>query len=51
VLCETYRLRWRIEKSFDQQEQKLDERKAWATSDTAACLSQEALLKAVGRSV
>ena len=35
VLCETYRLRWRIEKSFDQQEQKLDERKAWATSDTA----------------
>jgi hypothetical protein len=28
------RLRWNIEKAFDQQEQKLDERKAWATSET-----------------
>ena len=35
VLCECYRLRWLIEKAFNQQEQKLDERKAWATSDTA----------------
>jgi hypothetical protein len=32
---EVYRLRWNIEKAFDQQEQKLDERKAWAKSDTA----------------
>jgi hypothetical protein len=35
VLSEVYRLRWNIEKAFDQQEQKLDEGKAWATSDTA----------------
>ena len=28
------RLRWNIEKAFDQQEQKLDERKAWAASET-----------------
>ena len=35
VLSEVYRLRWNIEKVFDQQEQKLDEGKAWATSDTA----------------
>ena len=30
-----YPLRWNIEKALDQQEQKLDEGKAWATSDTA----------------
>ena len=35
VLSECYRLRWRIEKTFDQPEQKLDERKAWGKSDTA----------------
>jgi IS4 transposase len=35
VLSELYRLRWNIEKAFDQQEQKLDEEKAWATSDEA----------------
>lgn len=35
VLSEVYRLRWNIEKAFDQQEQKLDEGKAWATSDAA----------------
>jgi hypothetical protein len=28
VLSECYRLRWRIEQTFDQPEQKLDERKA-----------------------
>jgi hypothetical protein len=27
------RLRWNIEKAFDQQEQKLDERKAWSASE------------------
>jgi hypothetical protein len=35
ILNECCRLRWNIEKVFDQQEQKLDERKAWATSETA----------------
>ena len=35
VLNECHRLRWRIEKAFDQQEQKLDEKKAWAKSETA----------------
>jgi hypothetical protein len=35
ILNECFRLRWGIEKLFDQQEQKLDERKAWATSETA----------------
>lgn len=35
ILNECFRLRWNIEKLFDQQEQKLDERKAWATSETA----------------
>lgn len=35
VLSEVYRLRWNIEKVFNQQEQKLDEDKAWATSDEA----------------
>ena len=34
VLSECYRLRWRIEKAFDQQEQKLDERQAWGKSNT-----------------
>lgn len=28
------RLRWNIEKASDQQEQKLDERKAWTASET-----------------
>lgn len=35
ILNECFRLRWKIEKLFDQQEQKLDERKSWATSETA----------------
>lgn len=34
ALNQCRRLRWNIEKAFDQQEQKLDERKAWATSET-----------------
>ena len=34
VLSECYRLRWRIEKAFDLQEQKLDERQAWGKSNT-----------------
>lgn len=33
VLNQCRRLRWNIEKAFDQQEQKLDERKAWSTSE------------------
>ncbi len=43
VLSECYRLRWRIEKVFDQQEQKLDERKAWAKSDTAKTIQAIAI--------
>jgi hypothetical protein len=43
VLSECYRLRWRIEKAFDQQEQKLDERKAWAKSDTAKTIQAIAI--------
>lgn len=35
VFSEVYRLQRNIEKAFDQQEQKLDEGKASATSDTA----------------
>ena len=33
ALNQCRRLRWNIEKAFDQQEQKLDERKAWSTSE------------------
>lgn len=33
ALNQCRRLRWTIEKAFDQQEQKLDEPKAWSTSD------------------
>ena len=33
-LNQVRRLRWNIEKAYDQQEQKLDERKAWTTSET-----------------
>ena len=33
TLNQCRRLRWTIEKAFDQQEQKLDERKAWSTSE------------------
>ena len=43
VLSETFRLRWRIEKTFDQQEQKLDERKAWAKSETAKAIQAIAI--------
>ena len=34
ALNQCRRLRWNIEKAFDQQEQKLDERKAWTASET-----------------
>lgn len=34
ALNQCRRLRWNIEKAFDQQEQKLDEPKAWSTSET-----------------
>jgi len=43
LLGEIYRLRWRIEKSFNQQEQKLDERKAWAKSKTAKAVQAIAI--------
>lgn len=43
VLSECFRLRWRIEKAFDQQEQKLDERKAWAKSETAKAVQAIAI--------
>jgi hypothetical protein len=33
ALNQCRRLRWNIEKAFDQQEQKLDERKAWSASE------------------
>jgi hypothetical protein len=33
ALNQCRRLRWNIEKAFDQQEQKLDERKAWTASE------------------
>lgn len=34
ALNQCRRMRWNIEKAFDQQEQKLDERKAWTASET-----------------
>lgn len=34
VLNQLRRLRWNIEKAFNQQEQKLDERKAWTANET-----------------
>ena len=34
ALNQCRRLRWNIEKAFDQQEQKLDERKAWTANET-----------------
>ena len=34
ALNQCRRLRWNVEKAFDQQEQKLDERKAWTASET-----------------
>jgi len=43
VLSECYRLRWLIEKAFDQQEQKLDERKAWGKSETAKSIQAIAI--------
>ena len=43
LLGELYRLRWRIGKAFNQQEQKLDERKAWAKSKTAKAVQAIAI--------
>jgi hypothetical protein len=50
ALNQCRRLRWNIEKAFDQQEQKLDERKAWTASETgkriqaiAICLAHNLL--------
>ena len=43
VLSECHRLRWLIEKAFDQQEQKLDERKAWGKSETAKSIQAIAI--------
>ena len=43
LLGEIYRLRWCIEKAFNQQEQKLDERKAWAKSQTAKAIQAIAI--------
>ncbi len=50
ALNQVRRLRWNIEKAFDEQEQKLDERKAWTASETgkriqalAICLAHNLL--------
>jgi len=43
VLGEIYRLRWRIEKAFNQQEQKLDERKAWGKRPSAKAVQAIAI--------
>ena len=43
LLGEIYRLRWCIEKAFNQQEQKLDERKVWAKSQTAKAIQAIAI--------
>jgi hypothetical protein len=34
ILNQCRRLHWNIEKAFDQQEQKLEERKAWTANET-----------------
>lgn len=54
VLNQCRRLRWNIEKAFDQQEQKLDENKAWTANETgkriqaiAICIAHN-LLKLFG---
>lgn len=41
VIGQLYRLRWDIEKSFDEFESKLLEKKAWATSDNAKRMQNE----------
>jgi hypothetical protein len=40
------RLRWNIEKAFDQQEQKLDERKAWTANETGKRIQAIAMILA-----
>jgi len=41
VLAHLYRMRWDIEKSFDEIKNKLGERKAWATSATAKSMQAQ----------
>jgi hypothetical protein len=41
VLAQLYRMRWEIEKSFDEVKNKLGERKAWATSATAKSMQAQ----------
>ncbi len=41
VLAHLYRMRWQIEKSFDEVKNKLGEKKAWATSATAKSMQAQ----------
>ena len=41
VLAQLYRMRWGIEKSFDEVKNKLGEKKAWATSATAKSMQAQ----------
>lgn len=41
VLAHLYRMRWEIEKSFDEVKNKLGEKKAWATSATAKSMQAQ----------
>jgi hypothetical protein len=41
VLAQLYRMRWEIEKSFDEVKNKLGEKKAWATSATAKSMQAQ----------
>ncbi|MDI1312558.1 transposase [Prosthecobacter sp.] len=41
VLAHLYRMRWNIEKSFDEVKNKLGEKKAWATSATAKSMQAQ----------
>ena len=41
VLAQLYRMRWEIEKSFDEIKNKLGEKKAWATSATAKSMQAQ----------
>jgi Transposase DDE domain len=41
LIVHLYRMRWDIEKSFDEFKNKLQETKAWATSENAKCLQAQ----------
>ena len=41
VLAQLYRMRWEVEKSFDEIKNKLGEKKAWATSATAKSMQAQ----------